>query len=203
MILISCGYLFAPAIQRETRPMSLEETMRPLSGTNSTAFIDQQQAIKDKCFHPTGVFIEFKKEDVVQSISNRFEQQVHMHGNRVAVKTQNHVLTYTDLDIAPNRIASSCDILNNTGVQHPQLFDNKHAFPVTSQDCLHPQKHHYARHYGFLHSGYPSRPQQLCGRLPDGGSRNGSLPDGPIRLSIYPPDPGHDPRSAARNKFST
>ena len=36
----------------------------------------KQQAIRDKCFHSTGTFIEFKKEETEQSIPDRFEEQV-------------------------------------------------------------------------------------------------------------------------------
>jgi hypothetical protein len=32
----------------------------------------EQQAIRDKCFHPTGAFVEFKKEGIEQSIPERF-----------------------------------------------------------------------------------------------------------------------------------
>ena len=36
----------------------------------------EQEAIRAKCFHPTGTFIEFKKEEIEQSIPDRFEEQV-------------------------------------------------------------------------------------------------------------------------------
>ena len=34
----------------------------------------EQQAILDKCFHPSGTFVEFKKEEIEQSIPERFER---------------------------------------------------------------------------------------------------------------------------------
>ena len=34
----------------------------------------EQQVIRAKCFHPTGAFVEFKKEEVEQSIPERFEK---------------------------------------------------------------------------------------------------------------------------------
>jgi hypothetical protein len=34
----------------------------------------EQQAIRDKCFHPSGKFVEFPKEEVEQSIPERFEK---------------------------------------------------------------------------------------------------------------------------------
>ncbi len=44
----------------------------------------QQQAIRDKCFHPTGTFTEFEKEDVERSIPDRFEEQVRKYPGRLA-----------------------------------------------------------------------------------------------------------------------
>ena len=42
---------------------------------------------------PTNDFIEFKKEEVQQSIPEQFEKQVAKYRNRVAVKTANQELT--------------------------------------------------------------------------------------------------------------
>jgi amino acid adenylation domain-containing protein len=74
----------------------------------STAISDlppEQRAIRDKCFHPTGKFIEFKKEAIEQSIPSRFEQQVQEYPDRIAVKTREQTLTYDALNKAANRIA--------------------------------------------------------------------------------------------------
>lgn len=54
---------------------------------------------------PTNPFIEFRKEDIEQSIPDRFEQQVHQYPGRLAVKTRDHELTYDELDQAANRLA--------------------------------------------------------------------------------------------------
>ena len=66
---------------------------------------DQQQAIRNKCFHPTGTFVEFRKEDVEKSIPARFEEQAGRHPDRLAVQTKNHRLTYNELNNAANRVA--------------------------------------------------------------------------------------------------
>jgi hypothetical protein len=34
----------------------------------------EQEAMRAKCFHPTGTFVEFKKEELEQSVSQRFEK---------------------------------------------------------------------------------------------------------------------------------
>ena len=65
----------------------------------------QQQAIKAKCFHPTGTFVEFNKEEIEQSIPDRFERMVQKYPDRLAVKTEHHELTYDMLNQAANRVA--------------------------------------------------------------------------------------------------
>ena len=65
----------------------------------------EQQAIRDKCFHPTGKFIEFTREDIEQSIPERFEQQVRKYPDCVAVKTREEQFTYDELNRAANRVA--------------------------------------------------------------------------------------------------
>src|SRR6476646_8881132 len=65
----------------------------------------EQQAIRDKCFHPSGKFVEFPIEDVETSIPARFERIVRLHANRIAVKTENRVVTYSQLNDMANRFA--------------------------------------------------------------------------------------------------
>jgi len=65
----------------------------------------EQQAIRAKCFHPTGTFIEFKKEEIEQSIPDRFERIVRLYPDRLAVKTKGQQLTYEELNYAANRVA--------------------------------------------------------------------------------------------------
>jgi amino acid adenylation domain-containing protein len=74
----------------------------------STAISDlppEQRAIRDKCFHPTGRFLEFKKEEIEQSIPSRFEQQVRKNPDRIAVKTRIDTFTYDELNKTANRVA--------------------------------------------------------------------------------------------------
>ena len=65
----------------------------------------QQQAIRDKCFHPTGTFVEFKKEEIEQSIPDRFEEQVRRYPDKVAAETWSHRRTYAELNQTANRVA--------------------------------------------------------------------------------------------------
>jgi len=65
----------------------------------------EQQTIRAKCFHPTGSFVEFSKEEVEQSIPDRFEKIVQLYPNRIAIKTSNQTLTYAELNATANRLA--------------------------------------------------------------------------------------------------
>src|SRR5215813_3135846 len=75
----------------------------------------QQQAVKANCFHPTGKFVEFTKEEVEQSITERFEKMVRLYPQRLALKSSAHALTYQDMNRAANRIAHA--ILSKDGNQ--------------------------------------------------------------------------------------
>src|SRR5688572_4032485 len=65
----------------------------------------RQQAIAAKCHHPSGTFIEFKKEEIEQSIPERFEKIVARYPDRIAVKTGDRVVTYNELNAMANRVA--------------------------------------------------------------------------------------------------
>src|SRR5215831_9584268 len=65
----------------------------------------EQEAIRDKCFHPSGTFVEFPIEDVETSIPTRFEKIVAQYPGRIAIKTKDKSLTYAELNEAANRIA--------------------------------------------------------------------------------------------------
>jgi amino acid adenylation domain-containing protein len=73
----------------------------------------EQEAIRAKCFHPSGTFVEFSKEDVETSIPARFEKIVRKHANRLAVKMGDESLTYDELNRYANRIAHT--ILDRRG----------------------------------------------------------------------------------------
>src|SRR5499427_2357878 len=65
----------------------------------------EQQAIREKCFHPSGTFVEFPLQDVEASIPERFEKIVRLYPDRIAVKSMHEQLTYSELNDAANRIA--------------------------------------------------------------------------------------------------
>jgi non-ribosomal peptide synthetase component F len=67
----------------------------------------EQQAIRAKCFHPSGRFVEFPLEDVALSIPARFEKIAAQYSLRAAVTMGDRTLTYQELNQAANRLAHS------------------------------------------------------------------------------------------------
>src|SRR5262245_2228343 len=65
----------------------------------------KEHSMDGHCAGPTNPFVEFKKTEIEQSIAARFEQQVAKYGDRVAVKTRDHELTYDALDQSSNHLA--------------------------------------------------------------------------------------------------
>jgi non-ribosomal peptide synthetase component F len=92
-----------------------------------------QQSIRDRCFHPSGHFEEFESEETEQSIPDRFEKQVAMSPDRVAIITRGDTLTFDAVNRTANRIAHA--ILAQRGESNepvPILFHPAaSAFPAT------------------------------------------------------------------------
>jgi len=55
--------------------------------------------------HTGKTFIEFSKEEIEQSITDRFEEQARRYSRRQAIKTKSQSLTYQQLNAASNRVA--------------------------------------------------------------------------------------------------
>jgi acyl-coenzyme A synthetase/AMP-(fatty) acid ligase len=94
-------------------------------------FPPEQRAIRNKCFHPTGSFVEFQREAIDQSISGRFEQQAAACPERIAVRSKSHTLTYDELNRAANRMARA--ILDRSEpVQQPVALLFEHGAPFVT-----------------------------------------------------------------------
>ena len=81
-----------------------------------------QQAIQDKCYHPSGTFIPFELEDIEQSIPARFEQQVRQYPHRLAIKDRNKELTYADLIACSSDIERMLDELDTISDEQAKRF---------------------------------------------------------------------------------
>jgi amino acid adenylation domain-containing protein len=67
----------------------------------------EQQAVQDRCFHPSRRFEPFSADDAEGSIQSCFEKTAHKHPNRIAIKTGNNTITYSALNTAANRLANT------------------------------------------------------------------------------------------------
>ncbi|MEH2455651.1 non-ribosomal peptide synthetase [Nostoc sp.] len=76
-----------------------------------------QQLIQKRNIHPNNPFIKFDKKDVELSVPERFQKQVDMHPEQIAVKTGEHVFTYNALNQLANRIARAILIKRNRQVE--------------------------------------------------------------------------------------
>jgi non-ribosomal peptide synthetase component F len=94
-----------PVIIRVLKETDINTTHFP-SNAPANIPIDQSH-IRTKCRHPSGKFEEFRKEEIEQSITERFENQVKRYGDRLAVKTPNYQLSYNDLNAAASCIGHS------------------------------------------------------------------------------------------------
>ena len=65
----------------------------------------EQEAIRAKCFHRSGTFVEFLQRDLEQSIPERLRKLVRLHPDRLAVKMGERALTYDQLNKVANQIA--------------------------------------------------------------------------------------------------
>jgi non-ribosomal peptide synthetase component F len=74
----------------------------------------EQQRVRAKCYHPSGTFIPFPKAAIEQSIAQRFEQQVQLYPDRLALQYEGATWTYTELERYANRIAHAILAVNDT-----------------------------------------------------------------------------------------
>lgn len=71
---------------------------------------------------PTNSFVEFKKDEINQSIPARFEQQVNQYPDRVAIKTASAQFTYLELNRFANRIARAIVARNDSSTEPVALL---------------------------------------------------------------------------------
>ncbi len=67
----------------------------------------------------TSSFEQFTKDEIEQSIQERFKKQVAKYAQNIAVKTKKNQITYSELDIVSNKVAS--EILRLCGTAHETI----------------------------------------------------------------------------------
>jgi Non-ribosomal peptide synthetase modules and related proteins len=113
-------------------------------------FPPEQRAIRARCFAPAGTFIEFKLDEINQSVSARFEQQVAQYPGRIAVRSTTRTFTYDELNRAANRVARA--ILDRSDVVRQPvavLFEHGAPFVAASLGVLKAGGVHVSLESGF------------------------------------------------------
>jgi amino acid adenylation domain-containing protein len=82
--------------------------------------------------HPKNPFVEFKKENTEQSISDRFEQQARIYPERLAFKTKSERLTYDELNRISNRAAHAILARGDKGDKPLALLFKQGASMITA-----------------------------------------------------------------------
>ncbi|HEV7799008.1 MAG TPA: amino acid adenylation domain-containing protein, partial [Pyrinomonadaceae bacterium] len=83
------------------------------------------ESVQSNLVRPDNPFIEFRAEEIEQSIPGRFALQVEKHARHVAVKTRNYEWTYDELNRRVNRIAQEIVDVSGPGeVRIALLFEH-------------------------------------------------------------------------------
>jgi non-ribosomal peptide synthetase component F len=111
---------------------------------------EQQLRIRTKCFHPCGSFEEFKREEVGQSIVEKFEQQAERFSDRLAAKTPDCEVTYRELNQTANRFAYKLfELLGSKSRPVAMIFEEGIPFVQASLGILKTGKIHVRLESGF------------------------------------------------------
>jgi amino acid adenylation domain-containing protein len=78
-----------------------------------------EQSLLSQGVRPVNPFIEFRREEIEQSITQRFATQVEKHSTRLAVSSKNYKWTYRELDAAVNSISQT--VANLRGVDEERV----------------------------------------------------------------------------------
>jgi amino acid adenylation domain-containing protein len=81
---------------------------------------------------PSNIFLKFRKRDIEQAISERFEQQVSRYPQRLAVKTGAQAFTYEELNRTANRIAHAVLVHCDEQTSDPILLFLTQGFALIS-----------------------------------------------------------------------
>jgi amino acid adenylation domain-containing protein len=83
----------------------MENVSSRICAENIMKLPPSQEAIRASCFHPNGLFVEFAGEEIEQSIFQRFETIARRYPDRIAIKTNDLVWNYAELDLAVDQLA--------------------------------------------------------------------------------------------------
>ncbi len=79
-------------------------------------------ALRSRQVRPDNAFTEFPREEIEQSITNRFAAQVEKHSERVAIRSKNFEWTYRELSAAVDNMAQTIVRLRGGGEERVALL---------------------------------------------------------------------------------
>jgi len=109
-------------------PTNMSTTSRPSAGLPHPSW----NHAPDKSALLTSEFVRFEKEEINQSIGDRFEQRVHKHPSNIAVKTRNQSVTYSELNKSANRIGRGILAQSRNEAKPVALLLEKNAAMIAS-----------------------------------------------------------------------
>jgi amino acid adenylation domain-containing protein len=80
------------------------------------------ESVQTDCIRPANPFLEFRREEIEQSIGDRFTLQVEKYPKRIAVKTRNHEWTYEELHRRVNGVAQEITRVVGAGEERIALL---------------------------------------------------------------------------------
>lgn len=95
--------------------------MNSTSLSTESLAVQPQQSARLRQAPRSGAFVEFKREEIEQSIPARFEKQVDQYPDRIAVKTKDGALTYDQSNQLANRVAHAL-LRRRQQIEEPVAF---------------------------------------------------------------------------------
>ncbi len=92
---------------------------KPEASISNLSLLNNHLYSRQNLVCPTNSFIEFCKQDIEQSISSRFAEQVRKYPDNIAVHTKNYHWTYRELDDYSNLIAQ--ELLKTTRTEGEKI----------------------------------------------------------------------------------
>jgi len=92
----------------------------------------EQEAIRTKCFHPSGVFTPFPDIALDYSVPHRFEEIVRKYPDRMAIETSTQKITFNELNKIANRLAHTLVAQRGSEREPVALHIDNPVFAITA-----------------------------------------------------------------------
>jgi amino acid adenylation domain-containing protein len=92
----------------------------------------EQEAIRAKCFHPSGVFTPFPDITLDYSVPHRFQEIARIYPDRVAIETSKEKITFGELNKIANRLAHTLVAQRGSEREPVALYIDHPVFAITA-----------------------------------------------------------------------